>query len=250
MKGISLLKPTQVSEAHGVGLTGLVDGLKVFVGQPNEALPAWCAATESLLVAVSIDGQLKAVLGLDDPVRSESAATIASLRGLGVDRLILVSGDRRATVEAVSAEVGADSFFAECTPAHKMEILRAEQATLEAGKADGIVVVVGDGINDAPALAAAGVGVAMGARGATAASEAADVVIIEDSITNLAMAVDVAQGARGRALQASGFGMALAVAAMLFGAFGLLNATGAALSQEVIDAAAILWALVPARSRL
>jgi cation transport ATPase len=75
-------------------------------------------------------------------------------------------------------------------------------------------------------------------------------VIIEDSITNLAMAVDVAQGARGRALQASGFGMALAVAAMLFGAFGVLDATGAALSQEVIDAAAILWALVPARSRL
>lgn len=250
VRGVSLVKPTQVSEAHGVGLTGTVDGVKVFVGQPSEGIPEWCAATESLLVAVLVDGKLKAILGLDDPVRSESAATISGLRKLGVERLVLVSGDRESTVESVAKEVGADAYFAECAPAQKMEILHNEQTTLDAGKSGGIVVVVGDGINDAPALAAAGVGVAMGARGATAASEAADVVIIEDSITNLAMAVDVAQGARSRALQASGFGMALAVAAMLFGAFGVLDATGAALSQEVIDAAAILWALVPARSRL
>jgi cation transport ATPase len=90
----------------------------------------------------------------------------------------------------------------------------------------------------------------MGARGATAASEAADVVILEDSIDRLAVAVDVAQGARSRALQASGVGMTLAIAAMLLGSFGVLNATEAALTQEFIDAGAILWALVPAKSRL
>jgi cation transport ATPase len=90
----------------------------------------------------------------------------------------------------------------------------------------------------------------MGARGATAASEAADVVIIEDSIGHLAIAVDIAQGARNRALQASGVGMALAIGAMLVSAFGILNATEAAISQELIDASAILWALVPAASKL
>jgi cation transport ATPase len=90
----------------------------------------------------------------------------------------------------------------------------------------------------------------MGARGATAASEAADVVIIDDSIKNLATAVLISQGARNRALQAAGVGMSLAVIAMLGAATGLLNATAAAVSQEFIDMAAILWALVPVATKL
>ena len=236
---------TEVSEQHGVGLTGMVDGHRVRVGQPAASLPEWANLTQSLLVAIEVDGQLMGLLGLDDPVREESRQTISDLRAIGVDRMILVSGDRRATVEAVAATVGADGFYAECTPEQKLQLLRDER-----GKTKGTVVAVGDGINDAPALAAADVGVAMGARGATAASEAADVVIIEDSIGHLAVAVDIAQGARARALQASGFGMALAVVAMLLGAFGVLGATQSAITQEFIDASAILWALVPARSRI
>jgi P-type E1-E2 ATPase len=223
----------------------MVGGLRVRVGQPDQALPDWAQLDNALLVAVEIDGQLKAIFGLDDPVRAESAETIKSLRRLGVNRLILVSGDRETTVQKVADEVGADQFFAQCTPEHKLRILRDETKNTK-----GIVVAVGDGINDAPALAAAGVGVAMGARGATAASEAADVVIVEDSIRHLAVAVDISQGARNRALQASGFGMGLAIAAMIAASAGLLDATASAISQEFIDAAAILWALVPTRNRV
>jgi P-type E1-E2 ATPase len=137
-----------------------------------------------------------------------------------------------------------DEVFADCSPADKLRIVSDEMT-----KTSGTVIAVGDGINDAPALAAATVGVAMGARGATAASEAADVVIVQDSIGHLADAIDVAQGARSRALQAAGVGMALASGAMLLGAFGVFNATASAVAQEFIDAAAILWALVPVKSR-
>jgi heavy metal translocating P-type ATPase len=243
--GLALTRATDVVETHGVGLSGTVSGVAISVGQPVEPLPTWAKLKHSLLVAVTINGELAGMFGLDDPVRQESKATLAALRHLGVERMILVSGDRRSTVEDVANEVGVDDFYAECSPEQKLLLLRAEQE-----RTKGTVVAVGDGINDAPALAAAGVGVAMGARGATAASEAADVVIIEDSITHLAVAVDIAQGSRSRALQASGFGMGLAVLAMVLGSVGLLNATTAAISQEVIDAGAILWALVPATSRL
>jgi P-type E1-E2 ATPase len=196
-------------------------------------------------VAVEIDGQLVAVIGLDDPLRDEAKGTINQLRKLGIQRVVMVSGDRTATAEQVGAEVGVDQVFAECTPERKLEIVRAEMLAT-----NGSVVAVGDGINDAPALAAATVGVAMGARGATAASEAADVVIVEDSIKHLATAMLISKGARNRALQAAGVGMGLAVAAMIAAATGVLNATAAAVSQEFIDMAAILWALVPVASKL
>jgi len=245
LSGVALGPASDVVEDHGRGLRGTVNGHLVTVGQPEGALPHWANLKDALLVAVTVDSSLVAVYGLDDPVREESRQTIADLKTLGVVRTVLVSGDRAATVAAVAEAVGVDAHYGDCKPEQKLEILRAEKKL-----APGTVIAVGDGINDAPALAAADVGVAMGARGATAASEAADVVIIEDSIGHLAVAVDIAQGARNRALQASGYGMALAIAAMLVSAFGVLTATEAAISQELIDASAILWALVPAASRL
>ncbi len=242
---LELEMATSVVEEHGVGLTGIVGGRQVRVGQLRSELPDWAPLTNALIVAVEIDDQLVAVIGLDDPLRDEAKGTINQLRKLGIQRVVMVSGDRTATAEQVGAEVGVDQVFAECTPERKLEIVHAEmQAT------NGSVVAVGDGINDAPALAAASVGVAMGARGATAASEAADVVIVEDSIKHLATAMLISKGARNRALQAAGVGMGLAVAAMIAAATGVLNATAAAVSQEFIDMAAILWALVPVASKL
>lgn len=242
---LSLQLPSQVSENHGVGLEGMVAYKSVRVGQLGEALPAWAPLENALIIGVEIDGELQAVMGLDDPLRDEAKGTLIALRKLGVERILMVSGDRKITADLVGAEVGVDEVFADCTPERKLEIVHAEMLATK-----GSVVAVGDGINDAPALAAATVGVAMGARGATAASEAADVVIIEDSIKHLATAVLISQGARNRALQAAGIGMSLAIVAMVAAATGLINATTAAISQEFIDMAAILWALVPVASSL
>jgi P-type E1-E2 ATPase len=220
-----------------------VNGHKVEVGQPRGETPPWCNLENSLLVYIWVDGEVRAVIGLDDPLRDESANTIAAMRRMGVKRILIISGDRKATADAVGAAVGANQVHAECTPEDKLRIVRAEQQHAK-------VIAVGDGINDAPALAAAAVGVAMGARGSTAASEAADVVIVEDSIKHLAIAIDIAKQARRRALQSSGVGMGLAMLAMFAAAFGLTNATESAVLQEFIDASAILWALVPSRSRI
>jgi heavy metal translocating P-type ATPase len=244
-RNLELQIATQVSEEHGIGLTGNVAGFKVRVGQPKTELPSWAKINNALVVAVEINGELKMVIGLDDPLRDEAGSTMTALRSMGVERIVLVSGDRQSTADVVGKTVGVDEVFGDCTPEGKLEIVHAEMMATK-----GSVVAVGDGINDAPALAAASVGVAMGARGATAASEAADVVIIEDSIKHLATAVLISKGARSRALQAAGVGMTLAIGAMLAASTGLLNATAAAVSQEFIDMAAILWALVPVKTKL
>jgi P-type E1-E2 ATPase len=191
-------------------------------------------------VEIKIDGEVKGVFGLDDPLREDAIETIQNLRALGVEKIVLVSGDREETANLVGLEIGADEIYARCTPERKLEIVKRERLIT-----NGSVLLVGDGINDAPALAAASVGIAMGARGATAASEAADVVIIEDSIKHLASAIDISKAAFTKAKQAAGIGMALAIAAMFGAAFGALNATESAILQEVIDASAIIWALTP-----
>jgi len=240
---LALSLPTDVEESHGSGITGTVDGFLVFVGQAPEALPTWCTAQEPLLVAIEIDGMISAILGLADPIRIESAEMVASLRREGVERILLVTGDRADTAQAVGDAVGVDEIHARCSPADKLAILQHQRE-----KTSGSVLVVGDGINDAPALAAADVGVAMGVRGASGASEAADVVIVDDAIDRLAIAIRISKRSRSRALQAAGLGMTLSLVAMLFAAFGQLTASEGAVLQEAIDSAAIAWALTAIRN--
>ena len=249
-RGLELARPRERSEAPGHGLEGMVEGIRVRVGQPMTDLPEWARTAvgedeTALLVAVEFDGSLVALIALQDPVRAEAKQTVDALHAQGVAEIWMATGDRRSTAERVAATVGIDRVRAAATPAAKLDLVHE----LMNRGGTGSVIAVGDGINDAPALAAAHVGVAMGARGATAASEAADVVIIEDSIDHLASAVAVAKGAMRRAKQAALVGVGLSIIAMLGGAFGLLSPTAAALSQEAIDACAILWALVPPMGR-
>lgn len=239
-RGLELARPTSVAEVPGHGLSGVIDGKRVSIGQPKLPLPDWISFSKPLLVEIRVDDQPAGFLGLDDPLRKESLQTVSELGELGVKRVLLVSGDRLETVRSIADELGIKEYFGECSPTQKLEILKTE---LDANQ--GSVVVVGDGINDAPALASADVGVAMGARGNTAASQAAKVVIVEDSIRRLVDAIDVSKLAKRRALQASGIGMGLALVAMTFAAFGWLNPSESALVQEFIDAAAIIWALMP-----
>jgi heavy metal translocating P-type ATPase len=242
---LQLSLATEVNEIHGHGLSGIVSGHKVRVGQPSIPLAPWASLTNALLVEIEIDGKVVGYLGLDDPLRKESLETVNHLKALGVKRVLMVSGDRKETVESIANQLGVTEYFAECSPTQKLGILKTEK---EAAK--GTVLVVGDGINDAPALAAADVGIAMGAKGTTAASQAASVVIVEDSIRRIANAIDISQVARTRALQASTIGMSLAIVAMLAAALGYLSPSQAALVQELIDAASITWALVGRKSRI
>lgn len=244
-QGLSFSPAEGTREQAGHGITGTIAGKQVSIGQVKLPLPEWAKIDHALLVAVSVDSELVAVIGLDDPVRSDAKQTIDLLRNLGIDRILLVSGDREETSKNVGLEVGVDEVHFDCRPEDKLRLVDQELST-----SPGTVVFAGDGINDAPALTRASAGVAMGAKGTTAASEAADVVIVEDSIKHLAIAIDVAKGARTRALQAAGGGMGLAVVAMVLASLGVLTATGSAIAQEFIDVAAILWALVPTRKRV
>src|SRR5206468_7351346 len=146
-------------------------------------------------------------------------------RRAGITRVVMVTGDHPDVAESVGAALGVDRILSERAPDEKVEAVRAERE-------HGVVVMVGDGLNDAPALAAADVGVAMGARGATASSEAADAVVVVDRLDRVAEAVHIARRARSIAVQSVFAGMALSIGGMVLATFGLLPPVAGAVFQE------------------
>ncbi len=237
-KGLILLPVSDVKEVPGHHISGVVNGLEITVGQLTQDAPAWLDLLHPLVVAVTQDRHLIGAIGLSDPLRPESKVVIAQLRQAGVKQIALITGDRDSTAQEVAASVGITQVYSHVSAQGKLDITEEFMNT-----SHGTVIVVGDGINDAPALALAHVGVAMGARGATAASEAADVVIVEDSIEHLSQAIRIAQTSRRKAVQAAGLGMSLSFLVMVAGALGLATASEGALAQELIDVVAIVWAL-------
>ena len=187
-------------------------------------------------MAVAVDGEVAGLLVLADEIRPEVPAALAALRRLGVERIVLASGDRTDVTAAVGARLGIDAIHGEMTPEKKVLALAAERDR-------GPVMMVGDGVNDAPALAAADIGVAMGAHGAAASAEAADAVLLVDRIDRLAEAMAIAQRSRRIALQSVVAGIGLSGVAMLFAALGYLPPVEGAFLQEAIDVAVILNAL-------
>ena len=235
---ISLPIATELEEDPGHSISGVIGNHRYRVGQIVGQTPSWFSLREPLLVGIYKEDVFIGGIGLEDPIRTESRAVIDELSATGVHTIAMLTGDRTETAELVAQETGIKEVFAELKPEQKLAITEKF-----CNETKGTVVLVGDGINDAPALALADVGVAMGARGASAASEAADVIIVEDSIDRLTKAISIAKSARAKAMQAAGIGMFLSLMAMLTGAFGITNASEGALIQEVIDVIAILWAL-------
>jgi heavy metal translocating P-type ATPase len=246
-RDLALTTPTDLVEEHGQGLRGQVLGHELRVGKASWVargpVPAWAgqarrrADLESCLVVfVGVDGLHAGALLFADPIRPDAPRMVRALRGAGIHRVVLVTGDRADTAEVVGRIVGVDTVLADCEPADKLSAILAESDAAT-------TIMVGDGVNDAPALAAAGVGVALAARGTTASSETADVVLTVDRIDALGDAILIARRSRSTAVQAVGVGMGLSAVAMTAAAVGLLPPAAGAILQEVIDLLAILLAL-------
>jgi P-type E1-E2 ATPase len=189
-----------------------------------------------LTIYLAVDGSLAGILVFGDSLRADARKALASLRASGIQRIVMLTGDDAAAAKRIGNTLDLDLVLADASPADKVTAVAAEKASAP-------TMMVGDGINDAPALAAATVGVAMGARGATASSEAADIVVLTDRLQPVADAVRIAQRARAIALQSVVAGLSLSGVAMIAAASGYLTPVAGALLQEVIDVAVIVNAL-------
>ncbi len=247
-KGLDLRMPEQVHEVMGSGLEGVVAGQNVRVGSQQLIFGAhkpddWAVRAvrraswrSALSVFVSVDGRTIGALLLADELRKEAPRAVQSLRAAGIARIVMVTGDRADAAETIGAALNLDAVLSDRVPSDKVDAVVTERRLHP-------TLMVGDGINDAAALAAADVGIALGARGASASSEAADVVILVDRLDRVSEAIAIARRARGIALESIVSGMVLSGIAMGVAAFGWLTPVAGAITQEAIDVAVILNAL-------
>ncbi|WP_350349235.1 heavy metal translocating P-type ATPase [Agromyces sp. G08B096] len=240
-RGLDLADAARASEAATNGVQAEIEGRRVVVGKfafvrehAPEAERTEIAPGE-LAIYVAVDGRFAGALLASDRVRAEARGTLERLDRLGVHRTMMLTGDAQATADHIAAEVGIGRVRADCLPADKVEEV--------AGIAERPVIMVGDGVNDAPVLAAADVGIAMGAKGATAASESADAVVLVDDLSRVAKAVEIGRDTVRIALQSIWLGILVSIGLMLVASFGVIPATIGALLQEVVDLIAILAAL-------
>jgi P-type E1-E2 ATPase len=190
-------------------------------------------------VVVAVDGHVAGVIVMADELRPDAQSLVGRLRSEGIRQVAMLSGDRRSVAERVGRQLGVDRVYAEQSPEDKLEVVRS----IHAQPALRPVIMVGDGVNDAPALAIADLGIAMGAAGATVSSETADAVITVDRVDRVADAVHTGRRALHIARQSVLAGMGLSLAAMAVAALGYLPPLAGALFQEAIDLAVILNAL-------
>ncbi|PTO39333.1 cadmium-translocating P-type ATPase [Enterococcus mundtii] len=231
-----LLPVTDLKEISGQGITATVDGRQVKVGNAR-FIDVPEAKTDTTAIYVAIDGKYAGTIYFSDTIRPEASKTIARLKAQGITDLLMVTGDGRTVAEAIAEEVGLTEVHARCLPQDKLTILTSIP------KEKRPVTMVGDGVNDAPALTVADVGIAMGAHGSTAASESADVVILKDDLERVAEAVMISRETMKVAKQSVLIGIFVCVFLMIVASTGVIPALFGAMLQEVVDTVSILSAL-------
>lgn len=238
-RGLILSSPAKVTEIAGSGISGTVEGVRVSVGSDtyfDEVLPAGAESPGALRAQVLIDGRLAGTITFEDRLRADAVQLVEQLRRSGFSRLVLASGDELSVATAIARPLGLDDVKARLSPQDKVDVIETERV-------NGRVLMLGDGVNDAPALAAADVGIAVGVTNLAAAAEAADIVLIRDDLTRIGEAIRIARRSREIALQSVYWGVGLSLVAMVFAGAGYLPPVGGALLQEAIDVAVILNAL-------
>lgn len=236
-KKMTLYPVSELEEVTGQGIQAIVEGKKIRVGKATFAGSAVSLSKEKTAVFVSIEGESIGYITFTDVVRKESADTIKALTELGIKKTIMLTGDHQVIADQIAREVGITEVHAECLPKEKISVIK----TLS--EADRPGIMVGDGVNDAPALAVADIGIAMGAQGSTAASESADAVILKDDLSRVSEAVRLSQDTMRIARQSVLIGIVICVVLMLIASTGVIPALLGAALQEVIDTVSILSAL-------
>jgi heavy metal translocating P-type ATPase len=242
---LPVLPASDVEEVTAHGVRATVDGRSVVVGKATFVAAEVTGVRQVPLepgqtgVHVGVEGRYAGVIALADELRAETSETLAGLHRAGVRTTMMLTGDAEPTARHIAAEIGIDDVRAGLLPEHKVSAVRAVTSRP--------VMMVGDGVNDAPVLAVADVGVAMGAKGSTAASESADVVVMLDDLYRTVRAVLIGRRTMRVAWQAIGIGVGFSVALMLVAAAGFLPAIVGAWMQEVVDLTCILWALLASR---
>lgn len=232
-----LLPLKNLEEKTAQGVQAQIQGKIVKAGKMDFVNPGHDVQSSDPTIFVSIDGQYAGKITLVDQIRPEAQQTISNLRKLNIQHLEMLTGDNQTTAQKISQHAGLTEYHSNLLPEDKIKAL---QATPKAQRPMGMV---GDGVNDAPALAIADVGIAMGAKGSTAASESADVVILKDDLSRLVRAIIISRETMTIAKQAVLIGIFICTALMLIAAFGIIPTIIGALLQEVIDTVSILWSL-------
>jgi len=244
---IVLYKVTRSKEVPGKGISAVIKGQKVLVGSfeflkssgvdTSNPVCVGHSGHQNTALFVARDDKYIGSITFVDPLRVEALATIESLKKMGVDRFIMLTGDRKQVGEHIAGKLGIEDVHSQLLPDQKVQLLLDEK------KSHSPVAMVGDGINDAPVLAASDVGIALGAKGSTAASEAADAVIMQDDLGRLAELVAISKRSVTIAKQSIFTGIGLSSVLMVFALFGFIVPLIGAFMQEAIDVIVILNAL-------